>query len=308
MGEAGRAGHSLRHDERGRAVADRHHGQGRRRRLGPVPQGIAVRRTPPARRQRSHHRSEPSRRARADRRGDAAGPRAGRRDDPVLASRAVDDRHRARACAAGEGEARVDRADVALCLTMLTSFRMYNAVPRAAQAWRALFERVFAETKVGIQIVDHGWPVPIDSLWRETELCCAFMCGWPFVRSGRMQAIAAPVPSPQRYEGLPRYCSEFLVRADSGFRSLEDTFGHRFGWMAADSQSGFNAPRAHLARFVSPHRSALYAEVCGPLGTPMKALEALRAGEVDVTALDSFFLDLCRYHEPAKLDGMRSVA
>ena len=191
---------------------------------------------------------------------------------------------------------------------MLTSFRMYNAVPRAAQAWRALFERVFAETKVGIQIVDHGWPVPIDSLWRETELCCAFMCGWPFVRSGRMQAIAAPVPSPQRYEGLPRYCSEFLVRADSGFRSLEDTFGHRFGWMAADSQSGFNAPRAHLARFVSPQRPALYATVRGPLGTPMRTLEALRAGEVDVTALDSFFLDLCRHHEPARLDGVRSVA
>ena len=191
---------------------------------------------------------------------------------------------------------------------VITSFRMYNAVPRATQAWRALFDRVFAETKIDIRIVDHGWPAPIDALWREPELCCAFMCGWPFVRSGRMQAIAAPVPSPQRYEGLPRYCSEFVVRADSGFRSLEDTFGHRFGWMAADSQSGFNAPRAHLARFVSPHRSALYAEVCGPLGTPMKALEALRAGEVDVTALDSFFLDLCRYHEPAKLDGMRSVA
>ena len=28
---------------------------------------------------------------------------------------------------------------------MITSFRMYNAVPRAAQAWRALFERVFAD-------------------------------------------------------------------------------------------------------------------------------------------------------------------
>ena len=191
---------------------------------------------------------------------------------------------------------------------MITSFRMYNAVPRAAQAWRALFERVFAETNIDIRIVEHGWPAPIDALWREPELCCAFMCGWPFVRAGRMQAIAAPVPSPQRYEGLPRYCSEFLVREDSGLRSLEDTFGHRLGWMAADSQSGFNAPRAHLARFVGPHRPALFAEVRGPLGTPMKALEALRAGAVDVTALDSFFLDLCRYHEPAKLDGIRSVA
>ena len=135
------------------------------------------------------------------------------------------------------------------------------------------------------------------------------MCGWPFVRSGgTMQAIAAPVPSPARYEGLPRYCSEFLVREASGWRSLEETFGHRFGWMADNSQSGFNAPRAHLAQFSTPQRPALYAEVRGPLGTPAKALEALRAGDVDVIALDSFFLDLCRYHEPAKLSGLRCVA
>jgi ABC-type phosphate/phosphonate transport system substrate-binding protein len=192
---------------------------------------------------------------------------------------------------------------------MITSFRMYNAVPRAAQAWRALFERVFSETGVDVRIIEHGWPDPIDALWREPELCCAFMCGWPFVRSGgTVQAIAAPVPSPARYEGLPRYCSEFLVREASGWRSLEQTFGQRFGWMADNSQSGFNAPRAYLARFSTPHRPALYAQVQGPLGTPARALEALRAGDVDVIALDSFFLDLCRYHEPAKLSGLRCVA
>ena len=175
---------------------------------------------------------------------------------------------------------------------------MYNAVPRAAMAWRALFERVFADSGVDIELVEHGWPKPIADLWAAPDLCCAFMCGWPFARSGVMQPIAAPVPSPPRYEGLPRYCSEFLVREESGWRSLEDTFGARFGWMAADSQSGFNAPRPYLAR---------YAEAKGPLGTPMRTLEALRSAEVDVVALDSFFLDLCRHHEPAKLEGIRCV-
>ena len=190
---------------------------------------------------------------------------------------------------------------------MITSFRMYNAVPRAAQAWRALFERVFAEAGVTIDVIEHQWPKPIAELWEEPELCCAFMCGWPFVRSGRMQPIAAPVPSPTRYHGLPRYCSEFLVREESGWDSLEQTFGHRFGWMAADSQSGFNAPRAHLSRFVTPGRDALYGEVRGPLGAPMASLEALRKREVDVVALDSFFLDLCRWHEPARLEGLRCL-
>jgi len=185
---------------------------------------------------------------------------------------------------------------------------MYNAVPRTAQAWRALFEPVFRDTGVDIRVIEHGWPDPIDALWKRPALCCDFMCGWPFVRSGAMQAIATPLPAPARYEGLPRYCSEFLVREVTGWRSLEETFGHRFGWMAADSQSGFNAPRAHLARFATAQRPALYAQVRGPLGTPAKTLDALRDGEVDVVALDSFFLDLCRHHQPSMLAGLRCVA
>jgi ABC-type phosphate/phosphonate transport system substrate-binding protein len=185
---------------------------------------------------------------------------------------------------------------------------MYNAVPRAAQAWRALFSRAFADLGLRVDWITHRWPQPIADLWAMPELCCDFMCGWPFAQSGRMQPVAAPVPSPPRYAHQSRYCSEFLVRESSGWRSLEDTFGHRFGWMAADSQSGFNAPRAHLARFASPTRPALFAEVLGPLGSPMKALEALRHGEVDAIALDSFFLDLCRRHEPQKLADVRVVA
>jgi ABC-type phosphate/phosphonate transport system substrate-binding protein len=191
---------------------------------------------------------------------------------------------------------------------MITSFRMYNAGPKAAAAWRALFSQVFREAGVDIEIVDHRWPQPIAALWAQPELAGAFMCGWPFVRSGRMQAIAAPVPSPPRYEGLPRYCSDYVVRAESGWTRLEDSFGHRFGWMAADSQSGFNAPRAHLATFLRPGRTELFSSVAGPLGAPMTTLEALRKGEADIVALDGFWLDLLRHHEPARLEGLRIVA
>jgi ABC-type phosphate/phosphonate transport system substrate-binding protein len=185
---------------------------------------------------------------------------------------------------------------------------MYNAGPRAAAAWRALFERVFAEAGVAIDWIEHRWPQPIAELWGRPDLGCDFMCGWPFIRSGQMLPIAVPVPSPPRYEHRSRYCSEFLVREASGWQRLEEAFGHRFGWMAADSQSGFNAPRAHLARFVTPERPALFAKVRGPLGSPVKALEALHAGEVDAIALDSYFLDLCRWHEPGRLKGIASVA
>ncbi|MFZ3321018.1 MAG: PhnD/SsuA/transferrin family substrate-binding protein [Usitatibacter sp.] len=191
---------------------------------------------------------------------------------------------------------------------MIANFRMYEAAPGAARAWRALFTRVFAETGLDIAIVEHRPPAPLAELYHREDLACAFMCGWPFARSGRMQAIAAPVPSPARYEHQARYCSEFLVREASGWAKLEDTFGHRFGWTAADSQSGFNAPRAHIARYAIPRRASPFSEVCGPLGAPAAAVEALRRAEVDVIALDSFWLDLCRRHEPSKLEGVSSIA
>jgi len=191
---------------------------------------------------------------------------------------------------------------------VIANFRMYEAVPSAARAWRSLFERAFSEVGLDMPIVEHKPPAPLRDLYAREDLGCAFMCGWPFVRSGKMQPIAAPVPSPPRYEHLPRYCSEFLTRASDGWRTLEDTFGHRFGWMSPDSQSGFNAPRAHLSRHVSFERPALYAETRGPLGAPMATLEALHRAEVDVVALDSFWLDLVRRHEPARLAGIRCVA
>jgi len=184
---------------------------------------------------------------------------------------------------------------------------MYNAGPEAAAAWRALFRRVFAELSLPIEVVEHKWPTPIDLLWKEPDLCCAFMCGWPFSRSAGMQPIAAPVPSPPRYAGMPRYCSEFLARDESGWTRLEEAFGHRFGWMAGDSQSGFNAPRAFLARFASAQRPRLFSESIGPLGNPAKALEALVEGKVDLVALDSFYLDLVRRYQPEKLAGVRIV-
>jgi ABC-type phosphate/phosphonate transport system substrate-binding protein len=193
--------------------------------------------------------------------------------------------------------------------SLITSFRMYNAGPKAAAAWRALFNRVFADTAIEIAIVEHGWPQPIESLWTEPDLCCAFMCGWPFARSTNgMQPIAAPVPSPARYESLPRYCSDFLVREESGWKRVEDGFGARFGWMAENSQSGFNAPRAHLAGLRGPTPDALFSEVRGPLGNPAKVIEALRNREVDMAALDGFYLDLVRHHDPVKLEGLAVVA
>jgi ABC-type phosphate/phosphonate transport system substrate-binding protein len=78
--------------------------------------------------------------------------------------------------------------------------------------------------------------------------------------------------------------------------------------MAENSHSGFNAPRAHLARHVSAGRTSLFAESVGPLGNPARTLEAVRSGSVDVVALDGFYVDLLRHHDPERLSGLRVLA
>jgi ABC-type phosphate/phosphonate transport system substrate-binding protein len=184
---------------------------------------------------------------------------------------------------------------------------MYNAGPQAALGWRTLFEGIFDELTLDIGVIEHGWPDPIEDLWKRADLGCAYMCGWPFVRSGAMQPIAVPIPSPAQYAGLPRYRSEFLVREATGWCELQDTFGHHFGWMTKNSHSGFNAPRAYLSGLFARRQVPLFGRVSGPLGTPAKTLDSLRTGQVDVVAVDSYYLDLCRLHQPQSLEGLRSV-
>lgn len=185
----------------------------------------------------------------------------------------------------------------------IASFRMYNATPAVAAAWQALFVRVFEDLRWPVEVVPHAWPAPLTDLWQRRDLVCGFMCGLPFVRGA---APVVPLVAPVLH-GHARYRSEFLVRADSGWQRLEETFGHRFGWMAEHSQSGYHAARRALAPYVRDGLSLFRASV-GPLDTPARTLDALRTRQIDVTALDGFYLDLLRRHAPEALAGLRTIA
>lgn len=207
----------------------------------------------------------------------------------------------------------------------IASFRMYNATPAVAAAWQALFARVFAELGWPVQVIPHAWPAPLTALWQRRDLVCGFMCGLPFVRGAApVVPLVAPVPRGAHEganeganggaagdvdrSGAPaRYRSEFLVRAECGWRTLADTFGHRFGWMAEHSQSGYHAARRALAAHATAGQS-LFAASIGPLDTPARTLAALRTRQIDVTALDGFYLDLLRHHAPDELAELQSIA
>lgn len=190
---------------------------------------------------------------------------------------------------------------------------MYDVAPAAKLAWHQLFQHVLEQAGLEATFIEHAWPQPIGELWAKPNLLLSLMCGWPYIvarQEGRnFQILTGLVPDMPAYAGLPRYRSEFIVRAeDQQYQTIEDVLGSRYGWMVQDSQSGWSAPRRKLAQYVHQHALPLFSESLGPHGNPHNLLTALRAGDIDVTALDGWYLDLIRAHDPEKLAGLRTLA
>jgi len=185
---------------------------------------------------------------------------------------------------------------------------MYEWAPSLTMAWRRLLEWVALRAGVALEVLDSR-AVSLDELWAREDLGCVFMCGYPYaLRERRPALLAAPVPSPPRYGSRPVYVTDFIVRAEGAFRTLESTFGGRIAYSTEHSHSGYNAARYHLLRYRSASRDALYAEVKGPYERQRAVIQAVLDGEVDVGAIDGYAHDLLRRHDQAIADRLRVVA
>jgi ABC-type phosphate/phosphonate transport system substrate-binding protein len=191
-------------------------------------------------------------------------------------------------------------------MKFIANARMYAVAPDAEAAWQALIARVAAEAEVDLAYEAYPAPRPLEDLWRRPDLGCVQMCGYPIALGiADVLPIAAPIPAAGWAGGRALYRSDLIVRADSPFRTLEDTFGHRLGWTVRHSHSGFNALRHHLL----PHRAArggpLYAEVVGDLVTARAILDAVLDGRIDVGPLDAYWHALIARHWPELTAGIR---
>jgi ABC-type phosphate/phosphonate transport system substrate-binding protein len=190
---------------------------------------------------------------------------------------------------------------------MFANARMYAINSAVAAAWRALLEWVATRAAVDFEVVDYPAPAPLPALWARPDAACMFMCGYPLSRAQpQPRVLAAPVPSPRRYEGKPVYWTDIIVPIDSPIARLEDIFGRRFAFTSEDSQSGYQAPRLLFARHA--HGVPLFAATVGPLVTPRRIVEAVLAGDADAGPLDSYVHDLLRRHEPGLASRLRVVA
>ncbi len=186
---------------------------------------------------------------------------------------------------------------------LVANARMYAVTPAAEEAWHALFDWLARESGVALEAIDHAFPAPLSDLWTRPDLGCGFVCGLPFLLHNRdLQPVAAPIPASGNE---PAYATALLVRREHPAQRLEETFGQRIGYTAADSQSGLAAVRHHLLR----HRAGapLYRETVGPLVTPRRVVEALLDGRIDIGPLDSFAWALMVRHEPALGEALRVI-
>jgi ABC-type phosphate/phosphonate transport system substrate-binding protein len=190
---------------------------------------------------------------------------------------------------------------------MIANARMYSVSPEAAGLWRTLLCAVIEHAGLDIQLLEHTEPNPIDELWQRPDLGAVFMCGLPFSLSQpRPKLIAAPVPSPPAFRGLPQYWSEMVVRKDSAFETIEDTFGGRIALTVPGSQSGCLAALYYLMTPAS--KFPLYREVIAPQITPLGAMSAVIEGAAEVAPIDSYAYCLLQKYRWDLTSQVRSVA
>jgi ABC-type phosphate/phosphonate transport system substrate-binding protein len=195
---------------------------------------------------------------------------------------------------------------------LVVNARMYAVTPAVRDQWRALFDWIGRDCGLALTYVEHAAPAPLEELWSRGDLAAAFMCGYPFAMAvPQPQLVVAPIPSPPRYGRRADYCTDFVVRADSAFERLSDTFGGRIGWTVEHSQSGFNSVRHHLLSYRGQagdgREKQLFSASVGPLLTPRRVILALLQDEIDVGPLDSYVHDLLRLHEPETAARLRTL-
>jgi ABC-type phosphate/phosphonate transport system substrate-binding protein len=189
---------------------------------------------------------------------------------------------------------------------MIANARMYSVTPAVGELWRQLFGAIAAEARVTLDWMEHGAPAPINELWSREDLGAVFMCGLPYSRSiPRPALVAAPVPSPADFGGRAQYWSELVVRADSGFQRMEQTFGHRIALTTMESQSGCLAALYYL--MPAGGKTALYREVIAPQVTPVGAAKAVIHGLAEVAPIDSFAFSLLQRHSPELTAQLRVI-
>ena len=187
------------------------------------------------------------------------------------------------------------------------SLPMYDwpEVRDATDAWWAALAK--ALTSEGIANVPPKMihDVAGDELWAAPGLLFSQTCGYPLTHdwAGRLQPVATPHYAAEGCRG-PDYCSFLVVRRADGVSSVEDLRGRTAAYNDPASQSGYSALRSVIA---PKARDGVFFGTVIQSGGHLLSLEAVRAGDADVCAVDAVVWTLARRHRPALADPLVAV-
>jgi ABC-type phosphate/phosphonate transport system substrate-binding protein len=189
---------------------------------------------------------------------------------------------------------------------VIANARMYAVSAEAAALWRTLLGDIIGRAGLPVSLIEHAPPAPIAELWARTDKAAVFMCGLPFsLAEPRPVLIAAPVPSPVEFNGQPCYWSNLVVRADSSFQTVRDTFGRRIAFTTPDSESGYGAALHHLMGCAES--DPLFAEIVAPQFTPRGVLMAVIRGLAEIAPIDSYAFVLLQRYCPELTSQVRVI-
>ena len=189
-------------------------------------------------------------------------------------------------------------------MTWKIALPMYNVSPRLRDGYdtflAALMDQAGLEG-VGEVVRD----VSLPAFWQRSDLLFSQTCGYPYLHAlqGRAALVATPCFDVPGCAGSD-YASAFVVRADSGIRTLADARGHVAAANERHSNSGMNALRHAVAPLA---RGGRFFERVAWSGSHAGSVRLVCAGDADIAAIDCVTYAYLSDEDPAAVAGLRVI-
>lgn len=139
--------------------------------------------------------------------------------------------------------------------------------------------------------------------WRRPDLLVSQTCGYPLMTElrGALRAVATPVYTCPGCEG-PRYRSALIIREEDNTKELSGFRGRKVAVNNPNSHSGMNVLRYLLAPLAKG--GPFFSEIVWSGGHAF-SLEAVKAGQADLAAIDCVTFALLQRDMPEAVQGLR---
>ena len=158
--------------------------------------------------------------------------------------------------------------------------------------WAAIRDRLRAGGATAPDALERTRPA--EEVWLDPGLVLSQTCGWPYSNRLRDQVrlVGTPIYAVEGCEG-PLYSSAIIARREDAGQGLASLARRRIAFNAADSLSGFVAPRTAMrAEGVDP-AAGEWIET----GSHRASIRAVAEGEADLAAIDAVCWALARDFE-----------